>query len=474
MPGQFSRRRVLAFGVVAASAAVLAACGSATPTPVPAKPVAPTPAAAAPTAAPKPTEAPKPAIPAAAPPAAKPGTKVLVWRGRDFFEGLNSKLRPRWQEAAEKAGFSLDWDDTLQLAADALPAAIQAGQPPDIVGLGQTAVHFWRAQNQLTDVTDVVGKYEKQAGGFWKYKHDTMAWRGKWYTVPFGVGTWPWHVRQDLLDQHNGGKWVATWDELRALAQKVNKPPLYAYGIPLGPCQDTNHSFAEIVWTYGGKLQNDDNTFAVTEKDEAFLGALDLLEKMYVQDKTIPEAAIGWNDGGNNAAYQGETAAWIMNPPSVWVWLGINKPDLQKKTILNYAPKGPGGSFTTVQSEGNAIFKDAKNKDGAKAVLEASLQPDWYQGFVESLEGRYGPVYQAMLDRPFWQQPRMKEIAYITKNGRILAATGAPLVAFSDMANKFLIPNMLNEVLVKKVDKKMALGDFVARTKELYAKNPPN
>jgi multiple sugar transport system substrate-binding protein len=300
-----------------------------------------------------------------------------------------------------------------------------------------------------------------------------MAWQGKWYTVPFGVGTWPWHVRQDVLDQHNGGKWVESWDQLRDLAKKVNKPPFNAYGIPLGPCQDTNHSFAEIVWTFGGKLQNADGTLAVKDNDDAVLAALDLLEKMYLEDKTIPEGAISWNDGGNNQAYQGELVAWIMNPPSVYVWTKANKPDLYQKTSLLYAPKGPGGAFTTVQSEGHAVFKAAKNPEAAKGMLEYSLQPDWYAGFIEKLDGRYGPVYKSMIDRPFWSQPRLKEIAYITKNGRILGSDGPPLVAFSDIANKFYIPEMISDVLVKKVAKKDALAAFLTKAKEAYAKNPP-
>ena len=150
-----------------------------------------------------------------------------------------------------------------------------------------------------------------------------------------------------------------------------------------------------------------------------------------------------------------------------------NKPDLFKNTTLTYAPKGPGGSFTTVQSEGFGIFKDAKNIDAAKGLLEYTLQPEWYVTFIEQLDGRYGPVYKSMIERPFWQQPRLKEIAYITKNGRILAADGAPLVAFSDIANKFYIPTMIADVLVKKVPKKEALASFLTKAKEAYAKNPP-
>jgi ABC-type glycerol-3-phosphate transport system substrate-binding protein len=509
MVRSLSRRRLLGAGLTGvAGAAILAACAPATPTPAP-QPTAPAaakpaeapgaqsaaakPPAAAADAAVKPAGEPtkpaaeptKPAAAQAAPanapapaaaakPAAKPGAKLLVWRGKDFSENLNPIVRKRWDEYSQRTGVQFDWDESLQLAADALPAAIQAGQPPDVIPLGQTSVHFWRAQGQLVDITDVVGKYEKQQGGFWQYMVDTMVWQGKWYASPFGVGTWPWHIRQDLLDQHDGGKWVSSWEEMRELAKKVTKPPLYAYGIPLGPCQDANHSFAEIVWTMGGKLQNDDNTLAVKENDEPFLAALDLLEKMYVQDRTIPEATITWNDGGNNAAYQGETAAWIMNPPSVWVWLAANKPDLRKKTTLAYAPKGPGGVFTTVQAEGWALFKASKAQDEVKGAYDVLLDPSWYQSqFVEQIDGRYGPVYKDMVKRPFWEKPPLSAIAYITQNGRILAATGAPLVAFSDLANKYLIPDMLSDVLTKKVDKKKAVNDFVAKAKELYAKNPP-
>jgi multiple sugar transport system substrate-binding protein len=476
------------------ASAVLAACGGSAPvapTAAPAAAAPPTtapttaPAAAAPTVAPTkaaapttaPTAAPTtaaataPTPTAAAAPAGQAGVKLLIWRGQDFFQGLNPVLRARWDEYAKNNNITLDWDPTLNLPADALPAAIQAGQPPDITGASQ--VQYWRAQGQLTDLTDAIGKYATQSGNWWPYVGTEFSWQSKWYASPLGVGLTAWHVRQDLLDQVNAGKWATSLDDMRAIAKKVNKPPFMAYGLTLGPALDAAEQFVELLWGFGGKLLNDDGTWAMKETDDAGLAVLNFYNQVYNVDKIVPQGAIDWNDGGNNAAYQGALVAWVMNAPSIFSWLQANKPDLYKQTSLYRTPAGPQGSHPYLQPEGHVIYKGAKHVDAAMGALAYLLDPTWYASFIEQVLGRYGPIYQDLLNKPFWSQnSNFKELAYVTQNGRTWAYSGPPVPAFLQIINKFYLSDLIHDYLVKKLSPQDAMKNLLAKVNDTYSKNP--
>src|SRR5262249_10144326 len=153
------------------------------------------------------------------------------------------------------------------------------------------------------DVTDLVKPSASQQGGFWPPVELTCAYQGKWYAVPYAVNCWPFHTRQDLLDQ-NGLKWPKDWDELRTQGKRLTKPPLYYYGHTLGRTNDTNNHFTGVLWTFGGKLQNEDGTLAVKAGDEAWIKTIELIAAMYSDDKIIPPGSVNWDDGANNQGYQ--------------------------------------------------------------------------------------------------------------------------------------------------------------------------
>lgn len=152
--------------------------------------------------------------------------------------------------------------------------------------------------------------------------------------------------------------------------------------------------FIAALWTYGGKLQNDDGSLALKAKDEAAIAVLQLAKDMYSTDKIIPPAAVQWDDGGNNTAYQDGKVAWTSNPTSVYNWLLANKPDLAKATTFQNYPKGPGGSFGQVDVRGVTIYKSSKLSDQAQQSMARMLDHTHYQQRIDELKGRFLPIYQ--------------------------------------------------------------------------------
>jgi len=398
------------------------------------------------------------------------GAQITIWRGSDYIPEVNAYLKEMWDQYAKEKEIKVTLEEKSGNWNDQLIAAVQAGTPPDIVGVFDYQTQYWRSQGQTIDVTDLVTRYRGLEGGFFDYVNATTMHQGRYYGVPLAVNAWPFHVRQDILDKQ-GGKWPDSWDQFRAISRAVTRAPdFYAYGMTLGRTNDTNNHFLGTLWTFGGKLQNDDGSLAVDARNSAWLETLSLVKKMYEEDKIIPPGAINWDDAANNNAYQGEQIAWTSNPTSIYTWLARNnKLDILKATKFYPYPKGPAGQFGQVDVWAHVIFKASKAQAEAKGALEYVLKPERYKTYIENLKGRFLPVYKNFVDLPMWKEnPAYAEYGNIAKNGRIMAYSSSPSPAYSDITTKFLIGDMMQDLLVKKQTPQQALQTFVEAAKAIY------
>jgi multiple sugar transport system substrate-binding protein len=480
MANVFSRRRFLAV-TTATLGATLAACaggGQATPTPAPQPSPTPAPAATpTPVAAttPTPAAAPTPTAVAAQAPALTPipGREVVVWQTVDYLPETTALIKQRLEEIAQKNGFTISFEEIPNnpQGYNRFNAAVQAGTPPDIYRLYDYQTQFWRAQGQTTDVTDLVAPFIQQKGGVWQPVELTCTFKGRWYASPLAVNAWPFHTRQDLLDQA-GFKYPANWDEFRQQGKALTKPPLYYYGMTLGRINDTNNHTLGMVWTFGGKLQNEDGSLAVTADDKAWLDCLALIQTMYVEDQIIPPGSVNWNDGDNNQGYQSEQLVLTSNPTSIYNWLLKNKPELAQKTRFYSYPAGPAGSFGQVDVWTEGLFKNGKGGDNARILLVALMDPVWYENYInEQLKGRFIPCWKDMIKHDLWQKNELySEYQKIISTGRIMAYAAPPLGAFGELATKFVIGDMMQDLCVRRLSPREALANFVKAAQEIWSK----
>ena len=477
----FSRRRFL--GVLGGGAAmsIVAACGGGQQS-APAPKAETKPAETKP-AETKPAET-KPAAPAAQPTAAaktdakpadaKPaaGQTVVVWQYVDFLPQVTALMNERFTTLSKEKGFNLTFEElpSGKASEDRFLASVQAGTPPDMFRNFDYQNQYWRIQGQIVDVTDIVKPVMSQQGGFWQPVEGTLVYDGKWWGAPMAVNCWPFHVRQDLLDQ-NGLKYPTSWDEVRQQGKQLSKAPLYYYGFTAGKTNDTNNHFTGMLWTFGGKLQNDDGTLGVKEGDEAWIKTLEALNAMFTEDQIIPPGSVGWDDTQNNTGYQSEQLVMTSNPTSVYNWLLQNKPELAKATKFYSYPAGPAGSFGQVDVWAQGVFKNGKGREGAFELLKGFIDPTWYAGYInDQLKGRFVPVYKDMIKHDLWKQDLYSEYQNIISTGRIMAHSSAPLGAISELTTKYIVADLVQDVLVKKQKPADALATFVRSAKEVYDK----
>lgn len=393
-----------------------------------------------------------------------------MWYGTDYLASTTDTLKVAMDNFTKKTNIATDFQLKSGAWGDQLNAAVQAGTAPDLWQSYDYQCQYWEAQGQALEISQVISKYQSQKGGFWPYVTATISTNGKAFAAPLAVNTWPFHARQDLLDKYNNGKWPATWDELRALGKEITQAPkLYAFGWTMGKIDDANNHFIGTLWTYGGKLQNEDGRFGLKANDDAALAVLDLAQKMYNDDKTIPPAVVQWDNGGNNNSYQEEQIAWTSNALSIYGWCQQHKPELAKITGLYSYPKGPAGSFGQVDIWGLTAWKSTKQADNVMQLLDALVDPTNHAERIKTLQPRFAPIYQDLINDPIWNQPIYQGMIQIAKTGRIMAYAASPQSGYSTFTTRLLIGEMMQNLIVKKMSPQDAYKQFYDAAQAIYA-----
>ena len=132
---------------------------------------------------------------------------------------------------------------------------------------------------------------------------------------------------------------------------------------------DTNSNVMNIIWSYGGKLVEADNKTVALHSPGA-VQAVQLIADMYHKHKIIPKGAIGWDNTGNNKAYQSRQVIFVQNATSIYAHLAESDKDLYNVTGLFPTPAGPAGAFETIGTTYWTLFKHNPYPEVAKGLVE--------------------------------------------------------------------------------------------------------
>ena len=199
--------------------------------------------------------------------------------------------------------------------------------------------------------------------------------QGKAYAIPQSVSPSPLVTRMDILEAAKV-EVPKTWDEFIEVCKKLQQPPkLTGYGMCLGITGDTNGNVMNIIWSYGGKLVEADNK-TVALHSPGTVKAVQLIADMYHKHKIIPKGAIGWDNTGNNKAYQSRQVIFVQNATSIYAHLAESDTDLYNVTGLLPTPAGPAGAFESLGSTYWVLFKHNPYPELAKGLAEYWMAPE--------------------------------------------------------------------------------------------------
>ena len=461
-----SRRRfvqiasgVLASGVVGT---LLAACGGTGSAPAGAAPTSP-PAGAAPTSAPAaaaPTSAPAAASTSAPPraptaatatnaqaaPVAKPKSgaslKILLWSHfvpdyDDWFDGYA-------RDWGTRNGVDVKVDHITNNTIPArLAAEAAAGAGHDLFEF-QAVLQAATYKDKLVDLTDVANTVGKKYGGWTDTGKTFGVVDGKWLALMTYSIMQPHLYRKDYFSEVGYDKFPDDYPTLLEASAKL-KEKGYVCGLPMANCNDGNHNWRSVIYSFGGTEQSPDGQKVTIASDET-LAAIKYGIDLF--NKGMTDEVFSWDDTGNNRLLLSGRGAWIDNATSAYITAKKDAPDVYQNSAIGLQPKGPAnlpkaGRRNGVDANAWAVWKWANDADTAKAFIV-----DWYdqwQQWGKVTSGYNSPPLLDMWKKPMpgLEDPNFQVMQDWRDVAFVAGREGTFNSAIEEINATFVIPNMM-------------------------------
>ena len=410
---------------------------------------------------------------ALAQPAVLRGTKLTYWGGLIFSDKANKLLVDTINKWGSDNGVTTEVvmvnqnETTRQVS-----AAMAANTMPDALDLGIDLLLLLARQNVLLPVDDVFAKVGEAQGGWYPSiaaATDTnRVGAGGRMGLPFGASGNLLLRRRDVLEKAGFSNPPATWVELVEQSVKVNKPPLFAMGLALSNVGDGN-AMVGVLQSYGGRIADDAGRNAAIKSDatrEFLRWVKDAWDK-----KLFPPGVTTWDGAGDNNAYLAGQAVFIANTGSVGIAARTQDPELAKVTGYSSLPAGPRGVVSPINPNVRAIPRTSKNPAAARELLAHLANPQFANAYFA--DAIYGPVLknQAKLSSFTGNDPILGGLLDLVERG---TAPGAPDVynaGFADMWANFLVPRMIQRVVIDSWEFDRAIDEAHGAIQAIYDRN---
>jgi multiple sugar transport system substrate-binding protein len=261
---------------------------------------------------------------------------------------------------------AVPWDG----AHDKIATAIAGKQTPDVSLIGTT----WMGEFAKTGGLDPTPADLVKKDDFYSGAWDTTVVNGTSYGVPWYVETRLFYVNKDVAAKAGVTAEPKTWDEFKADIKAFKEKGGAKWGINLQPgATGSWQSVMPFVWSNGGDISSGGKfTLDSPQAIEAYAFYKSFFDEG-LSPKDLPQGAL------EPAFVKGEIGAFISGP-----WhIGVLKDQGGdgKYTLWHMPTKQAATSF--VGGGDLAVFKDAKNRDGAWKFVSYLSRPEvqakWYK-----------------------------------------------------------------------------------------------
>ena len=299
---------------------------------------------------------------------------------------------------------AVPWDAAHQKIA----SAIAAKQTPDMSMIGTT----WQGEFAKTGALDPTPTDLISSDAFFPGAWDTTVVNDTAYGVPWYVETRVVYYRKDLAAKAGITTPPKSWDDLKTMAKAMQSGGA-KWGINLQPGKTGSwQSVMPFAWSNGASISDDKAyTFDSPEMTEALK-----YYQSYFTEKLAPtELAEGALEPG---FVKGEIGAFVSGPWHVGILKEQGGAGFEDKFAV--APMPSAKSATSFIGGSNiAVFKDAKNRDGAWKFIQWLSKPEvqvkWYQASTDL------PAVQSA-----WQDASLSGDANLTVFGEQLKDAKSP------------------------------------------------
>jgi multiple sugar transport system substrate-binding protein len=391
------------------------------------------------------------AVFSAALPAVSHAADLTVWGLQAFNQAADQYIGQLVKDYGKSKGIDAEYVVVpASVLNDRLAAAFQGNAPPDVFMQVSQRAQFYIGNNLVVPLDDVLADLRRVDGGIVENQLAVGRSGNTVQALPLEVDVVPMFARKDLLDEV--GKQVPrTWEDLREDAKLIQAkhPQISGFGMTVSNANDAEGQIRNVLWSFGGKVMAEDGKTVVFDSPET-KAAYQFVADMFLKDRTIPRSALTWDDSGNNIAYQTGRAAFVINPPSIWYWMIDNDKALLGNSTMISIPKGPGPKGAIGNAVGSWVWqisKASKHEALAKDWLRYFYQPDHYRTVIETVGGRWAPVFPKMYQTLplFSGNPAFSDFKTLASEGFVDGYAGPP----NPLAGKVFDANILSKVLQK-------------------------
>jgi len=405
---------------------------------------------------------------ALAAPAIVRGSTLTYWGGLIFSDKANKTLTDainNWgaQNGVRTEVVMVNQNDTVQKVS----AAIASGTMPDALDVGLDLLIVLARQGVFLPLDDLYAAIGQEGGG-WLAPVDRASNTGGRFGIPFGISGNMLIRRNDVLSPAGFANPPATWVELVAQAERVVKPPsFFPIGLTLGNCGDGDTQI-DVLQSYGGRVADDAGRHAAIKSD-ATRTYLAWVKDAY-DKKLFPPGVTTWDGAGDNNAYAAGTIAFAANTGSIGIAARNDDPDLYSGTAYSSLPAGPSGVVSPIAPQLRVIPKTSKNPEAAKDLFMALAKPSYTESYYAN--AIYGPVLTNEMQLKVFNgtDPILAGLLDLVKKGTAPGYPDLYNAAYADVYNNFLIPKMIQRVVVDRWDADRAMDEAQAQIQATYDK----
>lgn len=294
--------------------------------------------------------------------------EITVWAMGTEGEKLSALADDFMKEnpEAKVTVTAVPWDG----AHDKLATAIAGKQTPDVSMIGTT----WMGEFAKTGGLDPTPADLVKKDDFYEGAWNTTVVGDTSYGVPWYVETRLFYVNKAVAAKAGVTAEPKTWEEFKSAIKAFKQKGGAQWGINLQPgATGSWQSLLPFVWQNGGDVSKDGKfTLDSPQATEAYAFYKSFFDEA-LSPKDLPQGAL------EPAFVKGQIGAFVSGP-----WhIGILKDQggADKYTLWHMPGKQSATSF--VGGGDLAVFKDAKNRDGAWKFVTYLSRPDvqakWYK-----------------------------------------------------------------------------------------------
>ena len=146
-----------------------------------------------------------------------------------------------------------------------------------------------------------------------------------------------------------------------------------------------------------------------------------------------------------------------------------NDKDLLNNTIYSAMPSGPKMRISTTGPWLRAVPAGGKNIDAAKSLIERLMDKEMLAKYYP--DAIWGPVLQEHLAFDAFKDPVHAGLADLSVNGTAPAFPDVNNAAFNEFNNTFIVPKMIQRVVIDKLDIDKAMDEAQKAGDAIYSRS---